>query len=45
MDVWFWNKAVLSPIEAVLCRRDEVRPLINPLLDEIGVQTEGMSGQ
>ncbi len=47
---WFngclvWNKAVLSPIEIVLHWRDEVRPLINPLLDEIGVQDEGMNGQ
>lgn len=47
---WFngclvWNKTVLSPIEIVLRCRDEVRPLINPLKDEIGVQNDGLSGQ
>lgn len=46
---WFngclvWNNTVLGPIEAVLCRRDEVCPLKN-LLDETGVQNEGMSCQ
>lgn len=45
MDVWFEIRLVLSPIEIVLRRRDEVYPLINPLLDEIEVQNEGMSGQ
>lgn len=43
---WFngcllWNKAVLRPTETVLCPP----PIINPLLDEIGVQNEEMSGQ
>lgn len=40
---WFngclvWNKAVLSPTEAVLLWRDEVCPSANPQLDEFGVQ-------
>lgn len=40
---WFngclaWNKAALSPTEAASLRRDEVCPLANPWLDEIGVQ-------
>lgn len=40
-----WNKAVLCPIEVVLRWKDEVRLLVNPPPDEIGVQNEGMSGQ
>lgn len=40
---WFngclvWNKAALSPTEAAPLWRDEVCPLANPRLDEIGVQ-------